>query len=395
MQGYNCIMVLNAKADKVLFCKRLSDPYKGMYNLVGGKINRGENGFAAAYRELAEETGIGDTDIELSHMMDFSYYNQGCYVEVYTGQLREDVALVPEKHPLHWLPLTENFFDQSMFAGEGNIGHMVEQLKQYGPGLSDISAASKAVPAPDKTVPAGSRTAPTADTDAPASTPDRAVKDEPFTILCYGDSNTYGYNPVTSRRHGENTRWTMVLQKLLGSDFRVIEEGCNGRTSYNYVVDNPWKTGDYGMKAILNSHKPIDLLVMMLGSNDLKNLYDSSVQDIADAVGRLLEEAAGFLLEQQEFVPKLLLISPPEIDSHIEESFFGDKFDNSSFERSLQMADVFAKTAADFRFKDTKCHFLNAAEFVKPSEHDCLHLDADQHIILARAIHEKLLREIV
>lgn len=98
MQGYNCIMVYHQDRDKLLFCKRMCDPYKGKYNLVGGKIEPGENGFDAAYRELYEETGIGREQIVLHHMMDFTYYNQGCYMEVYAGTLRETVRLREEKH---------------------------------------------------------------------------------------------------------------------------------------------------------------------------------------------------------------------------------------------------------------------------------------------------------
>ena len=73
MQGYNCIMVFDKEEKYLLFCKRLWDPYEGKFNLVGGKIDPGENGFHAAYRELHEETGITDKDIELTHMMDFTY----------------------------------------------------------------------------------------------------------------------------------------------------------------------------------------------------------------------------------------------------------------------------------------------------------------------------------
>ena len=134
MQGYNCIMVYNHDNDKLLFCKRTKDPYKGLYNLVGGKIEKNEDGFLAAYRELEEETGIDSSLIELSHMMDFTYYNQNCYVEVYVGCLRGEVDLYEEKHPLEWLSLDEDFFDGKRFAGEGNIGHMVEQVNIYGVG---------------------------------------------------------------------------------------------------------------------------------------------------------------------------------------------------------------------------------------------------------------------
>ena len=132
MQGYNCIMVYNEEKTQLLFCKRIKDPYKGLYNFVGGKIEEGEDGFISAYRELEEETGISKSQIELFHMMDFTYYNQDCYVEVYVGHLKGKAKLKEELHPLYWLDIKENFFDMSRFAGEGNIGHMVEQARQFG-----------------------------------------------------------------------------------------------------------------------------------------------------------------------------------------------------------------------------------------------------------------------
>lgn len=135
MQGYNCIMVYNHSINKILFCKRVKDPYKGLYNLVGGKIEEGEEGYIGAYRELEEETGITKEDIVLNHMMDFTYYNQKCYVEVYVGILKREIDLKEELHPLCWLDATEDFFSLDRFAGEGNIGHMIEQVNQYGMGI--------------------------------------------------------------------------------------------------------------------------------------------------------------------------------------------------------------------------------------------------------------------
>ena len=138
MQGYNCIMIYDKTGEKLLFCKRTKDPYLGKYNLVGGKIEKGEDHFAAAYRELKEETGIDRAQVKLHHMMDFTYYNQDCYVEIYVGRLEEDVVLVEEEHPLLFLDLKkEDFFDLEQFAGEGNIGHMIEQVKEFGYGITE------------------------------------------------------------------------------------------------------------------------------------------------------------------------------------------------------------------------------------------------------------------
>lgn len=132
MKNYNCIMILNKAKNRILFCKRTSDPYYGLYNFVGGKIEEGEDSLEAAYRELCEETGITPEDTKLIPFMDYIWHIQQIHMEVYIGVLNREVILQNEKHPLHWLDFNHNFFDMSRFAGEGNIGHMVEILKQSG-----------------------------------------------------------------------------------------------------------------------------------------------------------------------------------------------------------------------------------------------------------------------
>jgi 8-oxo-dGTP diphosphatase len=109
-------------------CKRLKNPYKGLSNLVGGKIENGETGIEAAYRELFEETSISKEDVILYHLMDFKYYLQHCYVEVYVGKLKRDVMISGDENELFWSDLNKDFFDMSLYAGEGNIGHMIEQV---------------------------------------------------------------------------------------------------------------------------------------------------------------------------------------------------------------------------------------------------------------------------
>ena len=129
MQGYNVLMIYSKDMDKLLMCKRSKNPYKGLSNLVGGKIEHGETGIEAAYRELFEETGISEEAIILHHLMDFKYYYQDCYVEVYVGKLKYDVVVSGDENELYWSDLNKDFFDMSLFAGEGNIGHMIEQVK--------------------------------------------------------------------------------------------------------------------------------------------------------------------------------------------------------------------------------------------------------------------------
>ena len=129
MQGLNVIWIFNKDADRVLMCKRHKEPYLGLYNLVGGKIEPDESGSAAAYRELREETGIAE--VELIHLMDFVYFlGNNCRVEVYVGRLSDERAVGGDEKELVWMGLDENFFDYGKFAGEGNIGHIYEIIKQ-------------------------------------------------------------------------------------------------------------------------------------------------------------------------------------------------------------------------------------------------------------------------
>ena len=131
MQGYNLVAVFNKERDKMLMCKRLKDPYIGLYNMVGGKIEEGENSEDAAYRELLEETGITREQIKLTRPMDFTYYLDNCYVEVYVGGLNCDVTVKGDENTLLWSGFEHNFFDMAEYAGEGNIGHIMEHIKLF------------------------------------------------------------------------------------------------------------------------------------------------------------------------------------------------------------------------------------------------------------------------
>ena len=131
MRKLNLIVVFNMNLDKVLFCIRSKEPYKGLYNFVGGKVEDGETNDEAAYRELYEETGISRNDIKLDHFMDLNYFKYENNLQIYYGILKHEVELVEEKNKLEWVVIDERLLDNSKFAGNYNIPHIILQIKTY------------------------------------------------------------------------------------------------------------------------------------------------------------------------------------------------------------------------------------------------------------------------
>ena len=129
MKKMNVIVVFDNKLENTLMCKRTKEPYRGMYNLVGGKIEKENDGLNEAYRELEEETNIKKKDIDLIHFMNLTYTKWNKELEVYYGILKKEVELIEEVNKLEWVSINDNFFDLNRYVGEGNIGHIIEEIK--------------------------------------------------------------------------------------------------------------------------------------------------------------------------------------------------------------------------------------------------------------------------
>lgn len=129
MKKMNIIVVFDKNIQKILMCKRTKEPYKGMFNFVGGKIENENDGLNEAYRELKEETNITKNDIKLIYFMNISYIKWDKELEVYYGILNKNVNLIEEVNKLQWVSINDNFFDINKYAGEGNIGHIIEEIK--------------------------------------------------------------------------------------------------------------------------------------------------------------------------------------------------------------------------------------------------------------------------
>ena len=199
-------------------------------------------------------------------------------------------------------------------------------------------------------------------------------------ILCFGDSNTNGSNP-SGGRWGRWERWTGVLQKLLGDDYYVIEEGCGGRTTVMEDWLEPDKNGRAQLPVALRTHRPLDLVVIMLGTNDMKKRFSLLPVDIAYGAAEL-----GKLVESYDCggawypVPQVLLVSPIELGEGVENSPFTG-FAPEAVEVSRQLAPYFEAQA-----KAHGWHYFNAASVAKPSKKDMLHMEKEDHQALAEAL---------
>ncbi len=203
------------------------------------------------------------------------------------------------------------------------------------------------------------------------------------TILCYGDSNTYGYVPETGLRYTRDIRYPGRLQILLGEDYTVIEEGCNGRTTIHDDPIDGWKNGLDYLKPCLNSHKPIDIVILMLGSNDLKAAFHMTAGEIAEGVGVLVDVIRTFTEEKQGFIPKIILAAPPEIGKGIKSSPFYGAFYEEAVAESKKFPACYRAVAEKYG-----CVFFNAAQYIYPSETDSLHLTPEGHKVLAEKLYE-------
>lgn len=198
-------------------------------------------------------------------------------------------------------------------------------------------------------------------------------------ILCFGDSNTYGLIPKTNGRYPFGVRWTSILAQKLGfQEYHVIEEGLCGRTT---MFDDPLRDGRCGIKilpTILETHSPIDLTIIMLGTNDCKTIYGATAEIIAKGAERLIKQVHS-VVENSE----ILLISPIHLGNDIKN--FDAEFSNISVEVSRNIADAYKKLSVL-----EKIHFLDASSFAEPSSADQEHLDEDGHRLLAEAVFKKV-----
>jgi lysophospholipase L1-like esterase len=197
------------------------------------------------------------------------------------------------------------------------------------------------------------------------------------TLVCFGDSNTWGFNPESGERFAPDVRWPGVLQEALGQEVKVIEEGLNGRST---TVDDPLQPHRNGLTYLppcLESHKPLDLVTIMLGTNDLKARFHRSGSDIAETAAFLAGVARTSAVGPGGSLPRVLLIAPPPI---VRPKTWDEMFEGG-VQKSLRFAEYFG-SYADWYDVD----FFDAGSVIRSSEIDGIHLEAEEHRKLGIAI---------
>lgn len=196
-------------------------------------------------------------------------------------------------------------------------------------------------------------------------------------ILCFGDSNTYGLIPGTKERYGRDIRWTGILaDRLYEENYRIVEEGLCGRTT---VFEDELRDGRKGidlLPVLLESHAPIDRIILMLGTNDCKSFYNASAEVIGMGIEKLLQQ-----IRNADQNIKILLISPIWLGEGVWQEGFDPEFNENSVDVSKKLKKVYRKIA-----DKNGCDFLAASDVAEASETDREHLDSDGHKKLAEAI---------
>lgn len=201
-------------------------------------------------------------------------------------------------------------------------------------------------------------------------------------IVCFGDSNTHGYCTKTNGRFSEDERWTSLLGRYLGDDYLICEEGLSGRTT---VFEDPLFEGLNGLSAIFQSlmtHEPVDLLILMLGTNDTKERFSSNAENIAKGMERLTRKALS-VTDAWHHDPRILLIAPAPIEEGYETTFIADEMGKGCVEKSRALALYYEDIA-----KRLGIYFLDASTIpgihMHPKDH--MHLDLNSHMLLAKKL---------
>ena len=208
-------------------------------------------------------------------------------------------------------------------------------------------------------------------------------------ILCYGDSNTYGYIP-TGGRYDERTRWPMHMLDVLGDGYAVIEEGFNGRTCvFDDPVEGGYKSGVQYLPPCLMSHNPLDAVIIMLGSNDTKVRFGMTPMTIGQSMMQLVRVAKQYAVNEAGEVSHIIIAAPPRILDNLMQTRHAECFGEQAINVSAGLSRELRRIS-----KLMRCDFFDAVPYAEVSPLDAVHMTEQGHLRLGEAMAQKIRQEI-
>ena len=204
-------------------------------------------------------------------------------------------------------------------------------------------------------------------------------------ILCFGDSNTWGYMP-TGGRYDDETRWPMRMQRVLGEKYTVIEEGLNGRTTvFDDPVEGGYKSGAAYLPVCLMSHNPLDAVVIMLGSNDTKQRFGMNAKTIGEGVMQLVRLAKLYGFNENGEAPRIIIAAPAPFLDNLMQAGHGPCFGPRAIGVSFDLIKEYERVARLLR-----CDYFDASDAAEVSPIDAVHLTRNGHLRLGEAMADKI-----
>lgn len=195
-------------------------------------------------------------------------------------------------------------------------------------------------------------------------------------IICYGDSNTFGFNPADGKRLDKSSRWSGILGELLGEGYKVSEEGCNNRNAFFKNPDGRMQCGREYLKQCFDKHPEFDIFILALGTNDMQRFYNITPDIVTEGLNYFLSS-----INTVSPNAKTILVSPLLLNKDILKSSFSMMFNEESIKRSIWVRELYKQFA-----KEKGLELFDMNKYATPSSIDGLHFEPEQHKIIAEEI---------
>ncbi len=200
-------------------------------------------------------------------------------------------------------------------------------------------------------------------------------------ILCYGDSNTFGFIPENCKRYDKDSRWSGILSEILKENYQVIEEGMNNRTGFFKNPEGLKQSGGEYLSVFLQNHRNLDICIISLGTNDAQFFYNLDENSTKNGLQNLIDS-----VREVNIKTNIIIVPPVKITENILHSGFSMMFNRESIDKINKVFPIFEQTA-----KENNCLYFDFNQITSPAQKDGLHYTKESHTIIANKLAEFIL----